>query len=417
MRIVLSFWDGGEGHLARVAHLSTLLHERGDRCLIISSSAKAARVRALAPQADIAEVDNRPEVPRTPRPMPMYSHAFRHAQRRLALGFGDPGFVTANTGQMLEVLRAFRPHVVINDYHDTLRTAADAAHVPVVSLAMAHGVRSGPALGSWKSHELADRPLPECLDSFNRTREGWGLPPYEDERETFEGDLVLIPSCPLLDPVEPSTNSVHVGPVMTPPARPNRRRRRRPLVVSYLAEGNNRPASAYPQALAAMVRAAHDVEFAVLGGERYSRCFRDGDTFLGMVPAQQYLALLDEADLVITHGGTTLVHALERSVPVLCLPWTSSEAAWAVRVEQYGAGLLYPAYHRPLEWRVDDAVHPSIPLAGHWSLPITAAELLHGVRQILDEPGHRSAAADLGEQLSAARNRFDLVDLVRSAGR
>ncbi|MEU9265957.1 hypothetical protein AB0E04_10925 [Streptomyces sp. NPDC048251] len=159
MRVVLSFWDGGEGHLARVAHLATLLHERGDRCLIISSRSKAARVRALAPEADIAEVDNRPELRRTPKPMPTYSHAFRHAQRRLALGFGDPDFVTANTGHMLEVLRSFRPHVVINYYHDTLRTAADAARVPVVSLAMAHGLRSGPALGSWKLHELADHPF------------------------------------------------------------------------------------------------------------------------------------------------------------------------------------------------------------------------------------------------------------------
>ena len=105
-----------------------------------------------------------------------------------------------------------------------------------------------------------------------------------------------------------------------------------------------------------------------------------------MVSAQRYLGLLDEADLVITHGGTTLVHALERSVPVLCLPWTSSEAAWAVRAEEHGAGMLYPMYRRPLEWRVDDTVHPSTPLAGHWSLPISAQGLSRCVQRILEEP-------------------------------
>ncbi|MEV0180220.1 hypothetical protein AB0I54_13090 [Streptomyces sp. NPDC050625] len=417
MRTVLSFWDGGEGHLARVAHLATLLQERGDHCLIISSRAKAARVRALAPEVDVAEVDNRPGVRRPSKPLPVYSHAFRHAQRRLALGFDDQDFVTANTGRVLEVLRAFRPDVAINDYHDTLRTAADAARVPVVSLAMAHGLRSGPSLGAWKLHELGDRPVPECLRSFNHSRAQWDLPPYQDERETFEGDLNLIPSCPALDPLRQRTNDVYTGPVMTGPTPRSRRPRRKPLVVSYLAEGNNRPESTYARALAAVVRAERNVEFAVLGGARYSRYFRSGDAFLGMVPAQRYLALLDESDLVITHGGTTLVHALERSVPVLCLPWTSSEAAWAVRAEQHGAGMLYPAYRRPLEWRIDDAVHPSTALAGHWSLQITAAGLLNSVRRILEEPGYRRAAADLGEQLSAARRRFDLVDLVRSAGR
>ncbi|MFE6176289.1 hypothetical protein [Streptomyces sp. NPDC056464] len=415
---MLSFWDGGEGHLARVAHLATLLQERGDRCLIISSRAKAARVCTLAPGVAIAEVDNRPEtlLPVKQR-LPQYSHAFRHAQRRLALGFGDQDFVMGNTARVLDVLRAFRPHVVVNDYHDTLRIAAEADCIPVVSLAMAHGLRSGPTLGAWKMHELADRPLPECLRSFNDSRAHWDLAPYEDERETFEGDLNLIPSCPELDPVQQRTNDVYVGPVMTPPTPLHHRPRRKPLVVSYLAEGNNRPDSDYPRALAAVVKAERNLEFAVMGGGRYARHFRTGETFLGIVPAQRYLALLDEADLVITHGGTTLVHALERSVPVLCLPWTSSEAAWAEQAEAHGAGMLYPAYRRPLEWRVDDAVHPSTPLAGHWALPITAQELSRCLGRILEEPGHRAAAADLAERLSVTRSRFDLVDLVRGVGR
>ncbi|MFI9769500.1 glycosyltransferase [Streptomyces sp. NPDC052415] len=398
-----------------MAHLVTLLSRRGDRCLIISSSAKVARIRTLAREADIVEVDNRPESRPPVKRLPQYSHAFRHAQRRLALGFGDEDFVVANASRLLEVLRAFRPHVVVNDYHDTLRIAAEAAGVPVVSLVMAHGLRSGPPLGAWKMHEVADRQLPECLRSFNHGRAQWHLAPYVDERETFEADLNLIPSCPELDPVQQRPNDVYVGPIMTPPTPSNRRPRRRPLVVSYLAEGNNRPASPYPRALAALVRAERNLEFAVLGGARYARYFPTGETFLGIVSAPRYLALLDEADLVITHGGTTLVHALERSVPVLCLPWTSSEAAWAVRAEEHGAGMLYPAYRRPLEWRVDDAVHPSAPVAGHWSLPISAQGLARCVWRILEEPGHRTAAADLAERLSTSRSRFDLVDLVRSA--
>ncbi|MFD5116497.1 glycosyltransferase [Streptomyces sp. NPDC058391] len=419
VRILLSFWDGGEGHLARIAYLTSLLEDRGHRCMIIASSSKAERARQLAPTAQIRTVENRPARPQPVRPVPpVYSHAFRHAQRRLALGFDDHEFIVANTQRILEVIRAFRPHAIVNDYHDTIRIAAEAAHVPLISIAMAHGLCSGPTLGAWKQDELGERPLPECVGSFNHSRSLWGLRPYEDERETFEGELNLVPSCPALDPLRRRDTDVYVGPVMNPPSERDRPPRRRPLVVSYLAEGNNRPPSPYPEALAELVGTERTMDFAILGGARYARCFNTGDStgdsFLGMVPPQRYLELLGRADLVITHGGTTLVHAVERSVPVLCLPWTSSEAAWGVQVERQGSGILFPAYRRPLEWRVDRTVHPSAPLAGHWSPQITAEGLRQSVRRILDEPSYRNAAADLAHQLSAARSGVDLVDLVQS---
>jgi hypothetical protein len=118
---------------------------------------------------------------------------------------------------------------------------------------MAHGIRSGPPLGAWKYSELRDRPLPECLDSFNHARSFFGLPPYGDERETFEGALNVVPTCPVLDPLRKRAKDVYVGPIMDPPVVRERHGNRRPLVVSYLAEGNNRPCSTYPGTLAQVV--------------------------------------------------------------------------------------------------------------------------------------------------------------------
>lgn len=416
MRILMTFWDGGEGHMARVAYLARLLGARGHECMILASGAKVARVHQLAPAAQIRQVENRPEWARSAPPTtPTYSHAFRHAQRRLALGFDDENFVTANVRHVILALREFRPHVLVNDYHDTARIAADAVEVPVISIAMAHGLRSGPAFGAWRQHELRGRPLPECLDSFNHARSIFGLDPYQDERETFEGGLNMVPTCPVLDPLRQRGADVYVGPIMNPPVTRGQRRRRRPLVVSYLAEGNNRPHSNYPEVLAQVAAGERAIDFAVLGGPRYERWFANGGVFLGQVDPERYLELIDQADLVITHGGTTLVHALERSVPVLCLPWNSSEAAWAARTEQLGSGMLYPAYWEPLEWRIDLVVHPTIQVAGHWSLPIAADTLRQAIHQLLDDAGYRRAAAELSQRLAEARSGTDLVAMVQEA--
>jgi hypothetical protein len=378
----------------------------------LSSQAKAARVQQLAPSAKVRQIENRPSGTRQVRSStPTYSHAFRHAQRRLALGFDDNQFLLGNTNQIISVIRDFRPNVIVNDYHDTVRIAADAADTPLISIAMAHGLRSGATLGAWKEHELGDRLLPDCLDSFNHVRSVFGLQPYQDERETFEGQLNMVPSCPVLDPLEQRATDIYVGPIVSPLAA-RKRGRQRPIVVSYLAEGNNRPSSSYPQALAQVIAAEHNVDFVVLGGARYAHWFDAGEVFRGMVEPGDYLTLIGDADLVITHGGTTLVHALERSVPVLCLPWTSSEAAWAVRTEEHGSGMLYPSYREPLEWRIDPQVHSAIPVAGHWSLEVTANGLRQAIRQILHEPGYRRAAIDLSQRLAVARAKTNLADVV-----
>ncbi|MET8463586.1 hypothetical protein [Micromonospora zamorensis] len=412
MRALLTFWDGGEGHLARIAHLAGLLSERGHRCTILSSAAKAARVRELAPRSEIRLLENKPHPNPPARPlMPVYSHAFRHAQRRAALGF-TAGFVAGNVAAAGRVIRDVRPELIVNDYHDTVRIAADAAGVPVVSLAMAHGLTSGDTLGAWKAHEQRGHRVPERLDCFNEVRARLGLLPYADERETFEGVSNLIPTCAELDPVRPRAGDFHVGPIMAAPSPAARGGKRRPLVVSYLAEGNNRPESAFAEACARLVAETPEWDFVVLGGDRYRRWSSLGASFPGMVSPSDYLTLLDRADAVITHGGTTLVHALERSVPVLCLPWTSSESAWAIRAEEHDAGLLYPEYRRPLEWRTDPVVGADVEVAGHWSISVTAAGLRKALRRVLDL---RSGAAAIAERLREHRAAAQVVQLVEAA--
>ncbi|MFF4893434.1 glycosyltransferase family protein [Micromonospora chersina] len=411
MHVLLTFWDGGEGHLARIAYLAGLLSERGHRCTILSSAAKAARVRELAPGSEIRLLENKPpNAPARPE-APVYSHAFRHAQRRAALGF-TAGFVAGNVAVVGRVIRDVCPELIVNDYHDTVRIAADAAGVPVVSLAMAHGLTSGDTLGAWKAHEQRGHRVPERLDCFNQVRARLGLRPYTDERETFEGATNLIPTCPELDPVRSRAADVYVGSIMAAPAPATSSGKRRSLVVSYLAEGNNRPESAFPEACARLVAEAPEWDFVVLGGERYRRWFSSGVSFPGMVSPSDYLALLDRADAVITHGGTTLVHALERSVPVLCLPWTSSESAWAVRAEEHAAGLLYPEYRRPLEWRIDPAVGADVEVAGHWSIPVTAAGLRTALHRVLDL---RPGAAAMAERLREYRATAEIVKLMEAA--
>ncbi|MGW4371337.1 hypothetical protein ACWEKT_37430 [Nocardia takedensis] len=418
MRIVFTYWDGGNGHLSRVAYLAELLSEEGHKCLIVTSLAKSGKVMELAPAARIEVVENRPNrIENAVVDRPLYSHAFHHAQRRLALGFSDSQFILQTSIRIAGVISAFEADIIINDYHDIVKLASEITSVPVLSIAMSHGLTTGVPLGYWKVSEADGRASLECLDSFNIARECLGLDPYRDERETFEGQINAVPTCPPLDPLFVARDSdVYVGPIASAPNRSrswNKDPNRRPLVVSFLAEGNNRPYTPYPRLLSKVVTAKKEIEFAVLGEEhRYSKWFAGHKSFYGVVPPQRFMELLERADLVITAGGTTLVHALERLVPVLCLPWTSSEAAWGVQAEKHGAGLLHPAYRQPLEWRIDPQVHSRVAVAGHWSLDMTASGLGDLIGMLLDTESYHRASAELGSQLYHYRHSTNIINLL-----
>jgi UDP:flavonoid glycosyltransferase YjiC (YdhE family) len=95
---------------------------------------------------------------------------------------------------------------------------------------------------------------------------------------------------------------------------------------------------------------------------------------------------LDDADLVVAHGGAgTVLTALGRGIPMLLVPQLPDHASHAARVFAAGAGEVL---------RVDEA---------------SPARLYAEVRRLLDEPGVRSAAQQLGRRMRSAPTATEIA--------
>jgi UDP:flavonoid glycosyltransferase YjiC (YdhE family) len=101
---------------------------------------------------------------------------------------------------------------------------------------------------------------------------------------------------------------------------------------------------------------------------------------------------LDRADLVVTHAGHgTVIRALARGVPLVCIPMGRDQADTAARVVARGAGVRLPAR-------------------------ASVARIATAVGRVLADPTYRANAGKLAEairaDLAAARAIPELEDLV-----
>ncbi|MDX1613878.1 MAG: glycosyltransferase [Candidatus Promineifilaceae bacterium] len=95
-------------------------------------------------------------------------------------------------------------------------------------------------------------------------------------------------------------------------------------------------------------------------------------------PYVPQLEILPQTSLFITHGGMNSVHeGLYHDVPLLLVPQQVEQGLVAVRVAEMGAGLV---------------LHDG---------RATAAQLRAASNQVLNEPGYRASAAELGAALRA----------------
>jgi MGT family glycosyltransferase len=109
------------------------------------------------------------------------------------------------------------------------------------------------------------------------------------------------------------------------------------------------------------------------------------------------VALLEKADLLITHAGqNTVVEALTSAVPMVALPRGADQPALAARLERSGAGLRASFFH------------------------FTAGQLTKMVRRVLNEESFRERARQLQQAMAATggvRRAADIAEQALITGR
>ncbi|MEU8006394.1 hypothetical protein AB0B66_34995 [Catellatospora sp. NPDC049111] len=422
-RLLFAFWDGGRGHLTRTLALAAQARRRGAVVGIVTSSKFAAELRAAGSADALFVIENRP--PRQglpPYPMPLYSHAYRHAQRLRGLGFHDAEWIMQITRQEMDTIRSFRPSVIVNDYRDTIRSAAEACGVPVLGITHATGNRGGAIMGSW-----VDVPpgtvMPDCRDSFNSVRVRLGLAPIEDERFMFEGDMSIVPSTPALDPLDADcANTVYAGLITGAgsgahvPVRLSERGTRF-NVYSYVGEPT-RPQFGFEAVLDQVVGDLPDVGFYIVSDENRFAAGGPVDRRrrAGTVVVERYIpgaAAMADSAVTICHGGnSTVMLALTLGRPVICVgPYHSDCAAAFRRVAAEGAGFHLPHSVGPLERRPAPDLGTDVEIFGYWHSEITSNTLRDAITTVADDDRFAVQARRMGADLLALGGTDTVLDI------
>lgn len=422
-RMMFGFWDGGRGHYTRAMTIATEAHERGSAVGIVTSDRYADEIGRLSLADEVYVIPNRPPHKPAPYAMPLYSHALRHAQRQRGLGFDNIPWLRQTTAMEIEAIRHFKPDVVVNDYRDTFRTAAEACRVPIVGVAETTGHPQGYSLGWWEVSD--DLILPDCRDSFNQIRSEYDLAPIQDERELFSGDMHLIPSSPSLDPlVEASSVTHYVGRICqwipegsNVPYITSEKANRH--VYSYVGDPA-RQEYGYETMLAQIIQQEPDRGFYIAGNSaRYAKLGLESRQADGTVVLRDFLPadpLINDSEVVLCHGGQgTVMQALILGKPLIGIgPYHSQMTSIFRPLEEAGAGIMLNHSEGPLERRPAPDLGEGVDMLGYWQTELTAEKIHEAITTVTTTPDYALRAAQLGAELSRLGGVRQAVDLCQS---
>lgn len=101
--------------------------------------------------------------------------------------------------------------------------------------------------------------------------------------------------------------------------------------------------------------------------------------------------MIDNASLVVTHGGSTVINCLKAGVPMVAIPITSDHPGIAARVARVGACEV-------------------VPLRG-----LSVTRLRNSIEKVLHNQSYRNNAAKLSTEIQKSGGLFRAVDIIEQA--
>jgi MGT family glycosyltransferase len=295
-------------------------------------------------------------------------------------------------------------------------TVAEYLGLPFVSVAAALPVNLDPSVPpctflwshrtgirarfrNWVGNTACEWIFSGVIETINRQRRAWGLPPARNFNALFSGlaQVSQLPAAlelpgrrvpPHFHHTGPWTDAAGRAPVAFPWERldPDR-----PLVYASMGTLQNGILRTFR--MIAEARAGLDVQLVIsLGGGQDPALLGDlpGDpVVVGYAPQ---LELIGRAALTITHGGlNTALESLAQGVPMVVLPVTYDQPGVGARVERAGVGR-------------------SIPVGR-----LTVGRLRDAVRAVLGDPAYRRRARHLRLGIEAADGLNRAADRIGAA--
>jgi zeaxanthin glucosyltransferase len=269
-------------------------------------------------------------------------------------------------------------------------------HVPPVGFGW--GYRKG-AFSRIRNHIgnlLFHRYLSPVISAVNRQRHSWGLPEVRHINDIFSKRAIItqLPECFDFPSARKPSHLYYTGPFIDHQQRrvvgfPWDRLDARPMV--YASMGTIRNDSARTFRIIAEACAELDVQLVIsLGGNPAALGPLAGTPIV--VPFAPQLELLRRAILVVTHAGiNTTLESLNEGVPLVAIPVSDDQPGVAARIHHAGTGKVV-SFGR-----------------------LSSSRLRQAIRCVLDNPGYRTAALRMREELRKVDSLELAANLVENA--
>ena len=427
-----SFRGGGFGHIGRCLGLAQELKQRGWQTAFALDGQHAARVEAtgqsvlrLRRPLSATIIKRLIKLVRRHRssPPPAFT-LFSDMNFQIARdGFYSAQIVRQDVERELELVRRFKPDVLIGDTWPLTSIVGRRAGLPVVQIIKSVVHPACPRL-IWWDEPPSGLTSPDIQPVFNPALAEWGIPPIQRAEDLLSGDLLLVPSIPELDPLPQGLSSTHyVGPLTRTDPRSiespdwfDELDPEHPLV--YVTIGGGADPVGGVRLFQVLYQALGDLPLQVVAST--SAKLKPAD--LPSPPANFVLknwvpglAMIARSDVVVFHGGYgTMMETIHCGAPSVIVPFHSEQQANGQRLEASGAGIVIPHSTGPYQaiqhpWPAGPfaiLVAPQPTLAPH--------QLRRAVERILSEEQFRLSTSRLKRQLADYKGPALAANLVQN---
>jgi len=376
----------------RLVPIARVLADRGHEVAVFNPAPAPAK---LIEDASLRNLPMPPRpVPDVPPDMVGVSRAW-DTEELFASAFSDEELVRAMTALHVDLMRNFKPDVVVDSFGPFGCLAARILDIPLASVLQGNFHPESSGYLYW----AGDRPanLPSAAAVFSKVAAEYGLPPIARVVDLLAGGLSLIVGTPETDPVSPTAPVTHIGPIVWQrgkaelPEWLSALNGDKPLVWVY--SGNPRYAGAAgPTAcdsivvIRAAIAALADAPVHVV----LTTGYQEVPAEVGALPANfhhaAYLpgrAMAERCQLMVYHGGhSSVMQSLAASTPSVIIPTMTERESNARRLTALGAGeIVLPIDGADGEKRID------------------IEEFSATMRRVLNEPQYRVAARRVADSM------------------
>lgn len=329
-------------------------------------------------------------------------------------GYFTRSLVKSRFRRICRIISRWKPDLLIGDGHLLTSLIGKQLGVPVVQVIRAFVFPEKPDFLWWKETPL-DLIPPPSLWAFEEVFNQLKIEIPGDASGLLKGDAYLIPGLKLIEPIETEAPHLYFGYKLSSlydPRLQNLELKKHTKKI-YITVGGGAWKSHLSELYQFLLKLLQtfDVQiiisdpFNVLEGEKRWRDEPDIEIFRWIESS----TIFPNLDLIIHHGGyNTTLESLWWGVLSIILPFHSEQEGNGRRLEQLGAGKLFPVATQPYRTIEFKSYCGDFTMRGGFGFGLKKESVLRALEEILSGDKHKQESQRLSESLKKQFNSSKL---------